>query len=145
MRLERLIDKMLGVEPGDVAKEVAVSHQHERAVPAGPYDRGRFLRAHRVGDDAAFECAPDSAFPQSENLVTQIHHALKIAQLGLALEPLVKLREDHRMLRQGDLARFEQMIQIGGCDRFKLAQRLELTREKCEGAGAKLLGTGGEK
>src|SRR5216684_2242130 len=71
--------------------------------------------------------------------MAQIHHALKIPQLRLPLEPFVKLRKNHRMLRQGDLARFQQMLQIRGCDRFKLVERVEPALKDSEVAHAKML------
>ena len=75
-----------------------------------------------------------------KSLVAQVHHALKIPQFGGPLETLMKLRENHRMLRQKDFARFAQMVQVGGCDRLELIERRELTRKNFEIARAKLFG-----
>ena len=99
MRFERIVDKMLGVETGHVAEEIAIAHQHEGAIHTRPDHCGRLARAHRIGDHAAFERAPDGALPESKDLVAQIHDAPKVPQFRLPLEPLVKLRENYRMLR----------------------------------------------
>src|SRR5258708_24803627 len=108
MRLQRLVQKMLRVESGDVAEKIVVAHQHERAVHARPDNRRGLLRTHRVRNYPADERAPNGRLPESKDLVAQVHHALKIAQLRLPLEALMKLRVNHRMLRQKDLARLAQ-------------------------------------
>ena len=88
MRFERLFDEVLGIETGNVAKEIIVAHQHERAVETRPHHRGGPGRPHRIGDQAGLEAAPDSTLPDPENLVAQVHHALEMADLGRAAEPL---------------------------------------------------------
>src|SRR5882757_817137 len=139
MRLQRLVEKMFRVEPGHVAKEIVVTHQHESAVHARPNDRRRRLGTHRVGNHAGHECATNRALPECEDLMTQIHHALKIAQLRLPFEPFMKLRINHRMLRQKNLARLAQIIEIGGSSSLKFIKRLKPARKNLKIPTAQLL------
>ena len=64
MGLERIVDKMLWVEAGHVAEEIAIAHQHERAIHACPDDRGSFARAHRIGEFELIEVVVVEAMPK---------------------------------------------------------------------------------
>src|SRR5260370_1463893 len=139
MRLQRLVEKMLRVEPGHVAEEIVVTHQHESAVHARPDNRSGRLGTHRVGNHAGYEGAANRTLPKSEDLVTQIHHALKIAQLRLALEPLMKLRVNTRMLRQQNLARLAQIIQVRGRSSLEFIKRRKPARKNLKIPTAQLL------
>src|SRR5690242_4465157 len=99
LKLEGLLQQARSLEPGDVAENLDVIHQQERAIERGP-NEGR--RARRVGvhdtRSGRIEPAMDRVAVEIEALAPELAHLLEMLDFRLARKPQAQPAERDREL-----------------------------------------------